>query len=1161
MEQTPKDSDDSIRSFETLADDVSEKRYLFDAQLLRGKDSLDAIRAEVSATRAQEELAKAQKEYDSLRDANGSMKEVRNAEKQLSECKERVSILSSLEKSEATSYYDNLHTKQKILLSHIAHDPVTLFSVQRPQPGSLAYRFGSIDAHGLEVRGKTFNFDSDFQNKLHHEFVSEIIEGAESDEDFYSRLIEANSEFRSLLRGRAELAVRSDIQKEFLAKCGELQAEYRSHNQNISPDTLRVNFIAQLKPDLDEDSLKAISSDFVKTQSKYTSRRSSLFYYYKLYKDESLPIVKEDDYQITLEQCGKELTEAQKEYDELLKNCSDQEKLKKAKKRISNLATLEKYKEKLEEAQKEYDTLKANNGSKDDIDSAENRLNKYRRRTDNLMALVNNEEEYDRLSAKSNDHNENRLSKYKGYIKKLAVREKCEDGLEKAQEELEEAQKELEEAQKELEEAQKEYDTLKANNGSKDDIRNAKRKVEQRKNKADECKKKVNKNNDIVDYQERGLKNVAEEIDNITTVSRNIVKGINAPFMFADLSILEYDTLEKLSAIKQQPANSPKIEQIMYDIKNNKIDKKDELYEIAMSYRASASRIKSHNYMQDIIDDEGVLESLLYQKTKKAFARRNQLFYNLSEKDSNTFFERDFVSEYEKLKKEYVIEHSNLSDNEYEYVKRNQNHFSFKNVTKSLRFNLPGSLYDSFDYAIRVLHDTILGDISSELAKEGSLHAPKEIQTRVFDKMHGSNRQFLENLQIIKQTEGIFFTLKNNLSTEQAKEQVLDILAPKNNEQSDDYAQQLEHIISGMRKYINARVKYYDTLARFGTSLCQDDREALQSDISQLEIQKNTILNSLPEERVLAEEKRIMRDFSHSLFGENIDETFVFPTGFIIIDNNGSYQALSVDTSSSDIASHIDRDKQDLWQAYLRSDEMSGSRCKKRVISAINSLIEEEFNNNLDYVSDDERNVAIFCQEHQIAPPPTLSQITGTITEQLTARDCDSARHCIERLGRYIKDINISPLSTSNISKDILIASVKEFFAGGPKVCAGLLSDSKDHNGIISIKYYSAIADNLGADMADAMLIDSISSSIYIRNEKNLEPIMRKIFGDNLNMSMATTFRLTGKKIISPETRKKVTMRALFTSSYNRFIRGEEIENPQLAQLIRRVDNIEYGQR
>ncbi len=976
MEQAPKDNSDPTYPSELLENKNDEKKYLFDAKILRGRESFDAIAATLSK-----------------------------------------------ESRAALPNYDNMHTKQKLLLSYIEPHSDILPSAQIPQIGLATHRTATLDMHGLKIEGKTFEYNPNFRVKLHREYIDRIVDGAENNEEFHTRLASANSEFRGFLRDRARPSVRSEIQKEYDAKNAELQAAYKERNQNVSMRSLRSDLISSIRPDLDMDAVKTATVDTEKVQATYKNQLRDLAF-----------------------------------------------------------------------------------------------------------------------------HN--------GHFKRSSF------SIDKAMVDIQKGQVILKRREKRLEKAQSEYDTLLANNADPSKIKEAKRQLDYRQKLVAEKKEQLERT-------------AQKKTDNISTSDSGDIKAMNRLFADIDLSILKYSTLRQLSEIKQQPANSPEIAQLMRRIKNNEIEEGNEIYQVATKYHLSADEIKNRNYIKELsgensIVDFNTLSEELEQKQRIDFIHRNQLFNQLGEEDSKKILDCNFAAEYERRKKAYAMEHGNLSSEEYDDIQRNKiSRFNYGRIAHRptgqlkqdyLSYNneISNECSENLDYAIHVLHLAVLNDISRELGEEGKLRAPKEVQVRVFDGFRKTDTQFLKDKEaaIVKQ---ISDSLKKDLDIENAKEQILEILAPENDEQSDNYADILNRAIADMRKHINASVKYYDALARFGTNLCQDDREALCNDQKKLAAEKEATLEHLPEDRVLAETEKEMRTFSHSLFGESIDECFVYPTGFVVIDKNGEYQAIPVDTSSDRVASHIDDRYRDMWRSYLRSDEISGPHGKQSVLSIVNHIVEKEFEENLDYATEDERDVVKFCQELQLDSIPVTGSTSGAFNEQLSGLDCDSARHCLSRFGRYIGEINITTSSTDQVHRESLVSSIKEFLASGSRIGTGFYGGAQDNERHLSVKGYTAIANELGSDVADSLLINSISSGVYSKNEKNLESILRKILGDKLNISIITAMRLTGKKIMSPETRQKVAMRAIFTSHYNRYLRGEEINNPQLAQLIKRVDHIEYS--
>ena len=970
MEQAPKDTIESASPFEELEED-SEKKYLFDAKVLRGKESFDAIGASVSA-----------------------------------------------DSHEALPEYDNLHTKQKLLLSHIKPELTVLSTVQQPKPGSMAHRFISIDAHGLEIGGKTFDYDHDTRSQIHRSFVKEIIGDAQSGEEVYKRLSEANTEFHSLLRGRAEAAVRSAVQKEYDEKRSELKAEIQGRYHNISAHSLREVFIASLKPDFDDDTVKNVTLDIEQEQSIHKKQQDSLSSYYSFFERS----------EASVKGSANEIKKGQE--------------------------TLARLKARLAEAQREYDRL--------------------------IAAGVD-------------------------------------DGrLKKAKTQLNYREAKIKEKEQKLEELQgKSGDTISNSNSN--------------------------------------------------------IKGMNDIFAKVDTTIAKYDAIEQLSKMLQKPADSPEVKEIIARIENKAIEEDEDYYQIASKYYLEVSRIKGRNYAEEIAGKEGIvhfhsLSEALEKKQKAAFSRHNRLYNNLSEEETKQLLNQDFAAEYERRKKEYAMEHGNLTSQEYDVIQRSRlKRFNADSSVNALvskycdyHDNISQTSRANLDYAMYVLHAAVLNDVNSKLDKS-SLRAPREVQVRVFDKYRGANSKSLKDRES-NYSNPLSKSVRKDLNVADAKKQILSILSPKDEEQLGNYTEQLEQIIADIRTQLDGDVRYYDTLARFGSSLCQDDAIELKNGISRLDAEKEANLKSLPEDRVVAEEEKEMRDFSNSLFGEDIDEVFVYPTGFVIIDKDGRYNMVSIDVSSDSIAKRISSNKQDLWRSYLRGEEMNNPHNKQVILASVNEIIESDYSEYLDYATDEERDVADFCREYQIEQPATISTVTGSLNEQLFSQDCDNAKYCLEHFGRYIDDIDSASSSVNDVSDDLLKTSVKDFLADGSRIGSGFYGSYLEDDQALSIKRYTAVAEKLGHDAADSLLIDSISSGVYIKNEKNLEPILRKILGDSLNISVVTAMRLTGKKIISSATRQKVAMRALFTSSYNRYLSGKEIDNPQLAQLIERIDHIEYGQ-
>ena len=971
MEQAPKDTNESVSPFEILEEEASEKKYLFDAKVLRGKESFDAIVASVS-----------EDDHETLPD------------------------------------YDDLHTKQKLLLSRITPEPAILSTVQQPKPGTTAYRFISVGTHGLEIGGKVFDYDSDTRNQLHHNYVGEIVGDAQDDEEVYTRLTSANSEFRSLLRGRAEATIRSEIQKEYDDKCSELRAEFQGRNLNVSMRSLRKDFIASIKPDFDDDTVKSVAQNTEQAQTKYKKQQESLSYHSKKFE---------------------------KSYTSLQK------------------ATKQ-------------------------IEKGEEILERRRGR------LAETQEEYKKLLAAGADN-------------------------------------------KELEKAQKQLDFLEAQ-------------IEDKEHKLEELSKKTE--------------------DTISDSDEHI-KGMNRAFVNVDTSIVKYGTIKQLSEMLQKPADSLEVEKVMSRILENDIKEDEKYYQIATAYHSEADKIKDHNYVKEIAGEKSIIDPnelsrVLEKKQIAAFICHNQLYNHLSEDETKQLLNHNFAAEYEQRRREYAMELGNLTSQEYDDIQHSRNiHFSADSLVDALSIkycnyhdNISPARRANLDYAIHVLHMAILDDAESELDKD-NLHAPKEVQVRVFDRYRETDSKTLSDEEFAYDSL-LSESVHKNLNVADAKKQILRILSPKDKEQLDDYSERLEQMAASIQKRLEKNVKYYDVLARFGSCLCQDDIIELNNEIDRLSAEKEAAFESLPEDRVAAEEEKEMRDFSSSLFGEDINETFVYPTGFVTIDKDGHYRAISVDTSSNDVAERISANKQDLWRSYLRGEEIGGSRCKQTILSSLNKIVESDYNEYLDYATDDERRVVDFCREYQIAQPSTISTATGSLNEQLFGIDCDNAKYCIEHFGRYINNIDVLSSSTSDISNSVLMESVKEFLADGSRVGPGLYSSYLQGDQSLSIKCYTAVADELGYDAANSLLINSITSGVYSKNEKNLELILHKILGDHLDISIVTAMRLTGKKIMSPMTRRKVAMRAIFTANYNRYLCGKEINNPQMAKLIERVDHIEYGQ-
>ena len=170
MENAPKDTE--AISEPILEEEPSAEKYLFDATILRGKESYDAFTANISD-------------------------------------KSKESLPS----------YDSLHIKQKLLFSHLRPEASKFSEV------SLSRQVAAVDAHGLSIEDMSFDFDPDLRKEIHRAVLSEVVGDAKDSEEAAERLAGANATFREYLRQRAEANVRSEIQRTFTEKSATLRKE------------------------------------------------------------------------------------------------------------------------------------------------------------------------------------------------------------------------------------------------------------------------------------------------------------------------------------------------------------------------------------------------------------------------------------------------------------------------------------------------------------------------------------------------------------------------------------------------------------------------------------------------------------------------------------------------------------------------------------------------------------------------------------------------------------------------------------------------------------------------------------------------------------------------------------------------------------------------
>ena len=232
-----------------------------------------------------------------------------------------------------------------------------------------------------------------------------------------------------------------------------------------------------------------------------------------------------------------------------------------------------------------------------------------------------------------------------------------------------------------------------------------------------------------------------------------------------------------------------------------------------------------------------------------------------------------------------------------------------------------------------------------------------------------------------------------------------------------------------------------------------------------------------------------------------------------------------------------------------------------RIARIINSDIERDFADNIDYVPGHEKRIYDYCEQNDIKQPNTIGERDGKILEQLAPDDIETVTYCLENYGRYINDIDTTTQSRLGIDKPSVDNAIKRFLLGGNRPSIGIYTAGPDGKNTLMVKSFADYAKLLGSETAETALIESISMGVYAKNSAKLSPILEKVLGQKCNISLVDVKRLTGEKVLRYEVRKEIAKRAYFVASYNRFLRGEKIPDPKLAELVKRVDALEFGQK
>lgn len=546
----------------------------------------------------------------------------------------------------------------------------------------------------------------------------------------------------------------------------------------------------------------------------------------------------------------------------------------------------------------------------------------------------------------------------------------------------------------------------------------------------------------------------------------------------------------------------------------------------------------------------------------KLYVEKNQILYGIDKKTSETLFTTNYSAIKAEKERDYIIRSGKMTKEEYDEYKNNKNKHSNSYISKSLRdtyrnvqnTSLPAGKEHEISvsvYAIQhAIYKTEFDNFDSSKfetpneVRDKCLYKPdNDVTTKVkasANKLHNINTELTDDPQ-------------------EARDNLIKTIAGNDPQKQEIVAKRVDEHIRAIKRRLYLSEKFYDAIARFGATPCIEDVEASSNEKKEIEKKYEARLSDVLGAKLDNEIDKTIVDFNHEVFGESIEESFILPTGLVFRDNADRIliSPMSPNTIKR-MADEMPPKYRRYWSQCADNGKFTDTSYDSKIIDYINKRINDEYHDNINYIPESERHIADFCKKYGIKEADALHPVSGAIEEPLAQSAVECAENYLDKYGRYFSDIDVS--STFSGLRDLPEPNtlMKTYLSSG-SFPSTVCMKNKDNKFSLIIKKAAGYEALYGQNAVETLIRSSIGAYVYEENKSKLSPIIQKILGDRGNISIVDSIRLTGEKIPHTEERRQVANRAYFISNYNRFLKGDQINNKDLANLIARVDKIVFG--
>ena len=647
------------------------------------------------------------------------------------------------------------------------------------------------------------------------------------------------------------------------------------------------------------------------------------------------------------------------------------------------------------------------------------------------------------------------------------------------------------------------------------------------------------------------------------------IYSIVALFKEQDTLARKYEATGRIAKHLNLPPESKEVADIFDSMRfKASFDRDPALAEIAKQYRERCDKDENTNYEALLFGKYGKTSAVNEQRLQVEFGQRQHeafvqycmAYCGMTKQQAEKLSEIDFYDKSLEMKREYILKHSDLTPEELnvlgrgidldpssmigpffgEFYRKHESESKKEYGAKSSKYHITNKSKEAVRKAVQSYFDKILESEEANLPK--NLNAPIATRRRIFGS-HAMSRA--------KERRTQFDSLEEARKNAEEKFAALNLRAtPSAKDVFDSFEKK-------MRKRINICARAYDAGVYTLSTKSDDDRETISAKLAEIKSEEEAVLSEYATNGAKGKAKNDVLSFGRSILGDSISDFYVLPTGFVFRDAEGALRSIALGSNLDSISTRLSDKDRAIWNAFTAKLELSSNDARQQAISYVNDFVDKEYGESVSFASPEEQDVTARAAKLHVKEPDVIGGQRSILSEQYSSNDIADLEHCLSAFGKYIKPENCVATPASSIPTEEAAKSQQQSFLLGIKPTS-LLLISSDHGLTLPIKKYSLLADTGGEAAADICIKSDIVTSAFENNKSILMPLVKKVLGNRANASQVDILRLTGKNVASPIERSNIAARAYFLSAYMHYLNGEEIEDPKLAELIQRVDNLVY---